>query len=257
MADLASSPYFLIVLVVSAFAPPLIFMAWIRNTARYRREPWRTVLKAFAWGAVFSVLIAIVFSLILIATLGQIGPLNDFLATRFTDPTFVIGALIVAPIVEEGAKGVGVRVGRPQTQALLDGLVYGAAAGLGFSATENLFYGLDALLNPNGGPSASLAVIAVRSFSSSLLHASSTAVLGYGIAKTWLTPRTWAFLPFYVAAVIMHATFNLLASLGQSIAPRYGEFGEAIGFVAAVAFALVAITVVRFKLASPRRAVAR
>src|SRR6266508_1259217 len=205
MAGLADSPSFVLVLIISAFVPPLVFMAWIRNTA----------------------------------------------------PTIAIGAFVVAPIAEEAAKGLGVRPGRPQTQALLDGLVYGAAAGLGFSATENLLYGVEALVNPNGGASASLLVIAIRSFSSSFLHASSTAVLGYGIAKTWLTHRTWAFLPFYIIAVIMHATFNVLTSLGQLYGTKYGEVGETIGFAAAAGFALVAITIVRLKLAGARRAPAR
>src|SRR6266508_3904875 len=162
MAGLADSPSFVLVLITSAFVPPVLFMA-----------------------------------------LGRIESVNAFFAQRFTDPTIAIGAFVVAPIAEEAAKGLGVRPGRPQTQALLDGLVYGAAAGLGFSATENLLYGVEALVNPNGGASASLLVIAIRSFSSSFLHASSTAVLGYGIAKTWLTHRTWAFLPLYIIAVIM------------------------------------------------------
>src|SRR6266571_5273196 len=217
MAGLADSPSFVLVLIISAFVPPLVFMAWIRNTARYGKEPWWNVLKAFVWGAVLSVLVAIVASIILLVTLGQIGSVNDFFARRFTDPTIAIGALVVAPIAEEAAKGLGVQAGRPETQALLDGLVYGAAAGLGFSATENLFYGLDALLNPGGGASASLALIAVT----------------------------------------MHAIFNLLASLGQSYATQYGELGETIGFAAAVTFALIAITLVRFKLAGPRQAAPR
>ncbi|HEX9339920.1 MAG TPA: PrsW family intramembrane metalloprotease [Thermoplasmata archaeon] len=257
MAGLVDSPSFVLVLVVSAFVPPLVFMAWIRNTARYGKEPWWTVLKAFVGGAVLSVLVAIVASVVLLVTLGQVGSVNDFFARRFTDPTIAIGALVVAPLAEEAAKGLGVRPGRPQTQALVDGLVYGAAAGLGFSATENLLYGVEALVNPNGGPSASLVVIAVRSFSSSFLHASSTAVMGYGLAKSWLTRRAWAFLPFYIVAVIMHATFNLLTSLGQLYATQYGEVGETIGFAAAVAFALLAITIVRLKLAGARRGVAR
>src|SRR5436853_806264 len=210
MADLASSPLFLLVLVVSAFSLPLVFLVWIRNTARYGREPWSTVLKTFAWGAVFSVIIALVFSLVLVLTLGQIQSLNDFFARRFADPGTAIGVLIVAPVVEEAAKGVGARAGRRQTQSRTDGLVYGAAAGLGFSATENLIYGLNTLLSPDGGATASLAVIAIRSFSSSFLHASSSATFGYGLAKAWLTRRTWAFVPYYLPAVIMHSTFNLL-----------------------------------------------
>lgn len=232
---------------------PLVFMAWIRNTARHGREPWRFVIKAFAWGAVFSVIIAIIFSLVLAVTLGQIGPLNEFLARRFTDPDIallVVGVVIVAPIVEEAAKGLGVRAGRPEIQGLRDGLVYGAAAGLGFSATENLFYGINVLLDPAGGATASLAVIAIRSFSSSFLHASASAVVGYGLAKSWLTRRTWAFVPLYLIAVIMHASFNLLTVLGEVYSTQYGEIGKAVSFVAAVIFAIVAITVVRTKLAS-------
>lgn len=256
MAD-SVSPYFLLVLLVSAFALPLFFLAWIRNTARYGREPWTTVLKTFAWGAVFSVIIAFVLSLILIATLGQIGPLNDFLARRFEDVPTIIGVLIVAPFVEEGAKGVSAHAGRSQTQAKVDGLVYGAAAGLGFSATENLFYGIYAFTQSDVGVTGSLLLVAVRSFSSSFLHASSTAVLGYGLAKGWLTGRSGAYVPFYLVAVVMHAAFNFLVVVGQTYAARYGELGEAIAFVAAVGFAVVAITIVRFKLAARTPAIPR
>src|SRR5213594_4334301 len=254
MADLASSPLFLLVLILSAFSLPLIFLVWIRNTARYGREPWSTVLKTFAWGAVFSVIIALVFSLVLVLTLGQIQSLNDFFARRFADPGTAIGVLIVAPVVEEAAKGVGARAGRPQTQSKTDGLVYGAAAGLGFSATENLIYGLAALLLPGVGPSGSLVIVAVRSFSSTFLHASSTAVMGYGLAKSWLSGRPWAVFPFYIVAVAMHATFNLFSTLA---AEQTDPAGAAIAFLAAVSLAIVAISVVRLKLVRRRAPTSR
>src|SRR5256886_2555823 len=80
------------------------------------------------------------------------GSWSYCLARRFGGPTAAIGVLVVAPIVEEAAKGVGATAGRPQTQSKTDGLVYGAAAGLGFSATENLVYALAALLVPGVGP---------------------------------------------------------------------------------------------------------
>src|SRR6266550_1969955 len=223
MADLASSPLFLLVLVLSAFSLPLIFLVWIRNTARYGREPWSTVLKTFAWGAVFSVIIALVFSLVLILTLGQIQSLNDFFARRFADPGTAIGVLIVAPVVEEAAKGVGARAGRRQTQSRTDGLVSG-----------------------------SLIVVAVRSFSSTFLHASSTAVFGYGLAKSWLTGNTWALLPFYFVAVVMHATFNLFSTLALNYGDQNDPVAETLAFLGAVTFAIVAISIVRLKLASGR-----
>src|SRR6266566_806801 len=162
MADLASSPYFLLILFIAAFALPLLYLIWIRNSPRYGREPWPAVLKTFAWGAVFSVIIAIILSILFILVLSSSQSLNDFFARRFQDPSTAIGALVVAPIVEEAAKGVGATAGRPQTQSSTDGLVYGAAAGLGFSATENLVYALAALLVPGVGPSGSLVAVAMH-----------------------------------------------------------------------------------------------
>lgn len=252
MADLASSPYFLLVLVISAFSLPLIFLVIIRNSARYGREPWATVLKTFAWGAVFSVIIALVFSLILLLSLSQIEPINDWFARRFSDAGAAIGVLVVAPIVEEAAKGIGATAGRRQTQSKTDGLVYGAAAGLGFSATENLIYGVAALLVPGVGASGSLIVVAVRSFSSTFLHASSTAVMGWGLAKYWLTGRSVSLVPFYFVAVAMHATFNLFSTLALTYADQNNVVNETLAFLAAVTFAIVAISIVRLKLASAR-----
>src|SRR5256712_13918549 len=192
MADLASSPYFLLILFIAAFALPLVYLVWIRNSPRYGREPWPTVLKTFAWGAGFSVIIAIILSVVFILILGQIQSLNDFFSRRFQDPTTAIGALLVAPIAEEAAKGVGATAGRPQTQSKTDGLVYGAAAGLGFSATEDLVYALAALLVPGVGRSEVLIAVPVPCFSSTFLHAGSTADMGYALAKSWMAARPWA-----------------------------------------------------------------
>jgi RsiW-degrading membrane proteinase PrsW (M82 family) len=250
MAD-GISVSFLAVLIVSAFTLPLLFLIWIRNTERFGREPWAAVLRSFLSGAVLSVLIAILFSLVLLAVLQEIGPVNDVLSRRFLNPEMILGALIVAPLVEEAAKVLGARSGRPHTDVRVDGIVYGAAAGLGFSATENLFYGLAALAEGTD-PSVSLVVIAFRSFSSSFLHASATAVAGYGLAKGWLTGRWTAILPFYFVAVLMHAVFNFLASLGELYAAQVGDSAHVIGFAAAAAFAVGAVSVVRFKLASQR-----
>jgi len=236
---------------------PLVYLVWIRNSPRYGREPWPTVLKTFAWGAVFSVIIAIILSVVFILILGQIQSLNDFFARRFQDPTTALGALLVAPIVEEAAKGVGATAGRPQTQSKTDGLVYGAAAGLGFSATENLVYALAALLVPGVGPSGSLIVVAVRSFSSTFLHASSTAVMGYGLAKSWLSGRPWAVFPFYIVAVAMHATFNLFSTLADGAAQQNNTAGAAVAFLAAVSLAIIAISVVRLKLVTRRSSASR
>src|SRR2546426_547504 len=170
MADLASSPYFLLILFIAAFALPLVYLVWIRNSPRYGREPWPTVLKTFAWGAVFSVIIAIILSVVFILILGQIQSLNDFFARRFQDPT---------------------------------------------------------------------------------------AVMGYGLAKSWLSARPWAVFPFYVVAVAMHATFNLFSTLADGAAQQNNTAGAAVAFLAAVSLAIVAISVVRLKLVTRRSSASR
>ncbi|HEY7588105.1 MAG TPA: PrsW family intramembrane metalloprotease [Thermoplasmata archaeon] len=230
-----------VVLVVSAFALPLFFVWWIRNTKRVGRPPMGKVLKAFLWGAVISVLIAVVLEYMLIASGEQIAPLTDFLSQHFSDPVIVLTAVIVAPAVEEAAKAFSVRTGRLAVRAPVDGLIFGAAVGLGFSATENLFNGL-------ARPEDALLIIAIRSFSSSFLHASATAVIGYGLALGWLSARGFTFLPYYFVAVIMHATYNFLASFGELYRSEYGDVGVYAGFGAAVVFAVVAVTLVRYKL---------
>ncbi len=260
MAVLPISPTFLLVMVVSAFAIPLIFVWWIRNTPRYGREPMRAVLRVFGWGAFVSAVIALILESIFLAAAMQIEPLYSYLSSRFTDPAMVFSILVLAPFVEEASKALGVRSARLQIRSATDGLVYGATAGLGFSAMENLLYGLTAwvTLSQQGlDPSGSLIVIAVRSFSSSLLHASATATVGYGLAKGWLTGRRYAYAPFYLLAVIVHASFNLLSGLKDVYPGLFGGFVDYVGFFAAVAFAVAAITVVRLKLVTRRPAVAR
>lgn len=260
MAVLPISPTFLVVMVVSAFALPLLFVWWIRNTPRYGREPMRAVLHVFGWGALVSAVIALILESIFLAAAMEIGPLYSYLSSRFSDPTTVFSILVLAPFIEEASKALGVRSARLQVHTPADGLVYGATAGLGFSAMENLLYGLTAwvTLSQQGlDPSASLVVIAVRSFSSSLLHASATATVGYGMAKGWLTHRRYAYAPFYLLAVVVHALFNFLTGLGQLYPGEFGGLVDYVGFFAAVAFAVIAITVVRYKLVTRRPVVAR
>lgn len=252
---------FFAVMVVSAFAIPLAFVWWVRNTPRYGREPMRVVLHVFGWGAFVSVVIALIFELLLTSAAMEIGPLYQYLATHFAmQPSDVFGFLIAAPFVEEAAKALGARTARFSMHTPADGLVYGAAAGLGFSAMENLLYGLTAwlALSQQGvDPTASLLVIVFRSFSSSLLHGSATAVTGYGIAKAWLFRRQYAYLPFYLLAVLMHAAFNFTVNLATLYPGSLGGLVDYVGFFAAVAFAVTAITIIRLKLAVRRPAPAR
>src|SRR5574342_1357161 len=198
----------LLILAVSAFVPPLLFLGVVRRTERYGREPWARVLRTFFWGAIFAVVIAAVIEVVLFAAYNRYVPAY---VIRGQEISGIVLVIIIAPIVEEFAKGVGVYLARPMIDEPEDGLVYGAASGFGFAASENLLYGLSALLL-TGSLGESLGVVAVRSVSSALLHASASAMFGYGIALNHLWPHAHSALPYYFLAVAMHSTFNFFAS---------------------------------------------
>ena len=236
----------LVVLIVSSFLPPIIFAVWIRNTERRGREPWGEIASMFVWGAVFAVIIGALLSLLFLFLFQAVPPVGEFLARRFQDPATILLALVIAPFTEEFAKGWGVRRRRRVIREPEDGLVYGATGGFGFSATENLLYGVAAFVTE--GLTASILVIAVRSVSSSLLHASATSLTGYGIARNFLWGPKYSFVPWYFGAVAMHATFNGLASLGVSVGDVYGDIGVVLVLAGAVLFSLLTIGLVRSRI---------
>lgn len=195
-------------LFLVAFVPSLLYTIWIRNTERYSREPWLRVIGVFLWGAVFAIIISIVLEILAILFYqGAVVREYQLFADDPTLQTLVI-VCIIAPIVEEAAKGYGVHRKWRFMRELEDGLVYGAACGLGFAATENLLYEAVAL---EEGIMAFITLAIVRSVSSSLLHASATAVTGYGVSRRALGLGR-SVTPFYLLAVLMHSLFNLLAS---------------------------------------------
>ncbi len=188
-----------------AFLPPLVFLVRIRNAERFNRNPMWVMLFLFAWGAIG----AIILSLIAESWLGV--QLDTYRPARV--PQLVWLAVIMGPVVEEPAKLAGLLLlSRKRLAEQEDGLVYGAAAGLGFAATENLAYELRALaeFGFTGWVSTSI----MRMLTSTLLHASSSAVAGWGLAKARLRPgERGAVLKYLFLAMLMHGIFNLLATL--------------------------------------------
>ena len=239
MVDATSA---LIILAVSAFVPPLLFLGVVRRTERYGREPWARVLRTFSWGAVFAVIIAILLEIVLFALYQRIDRVY-VISGQIPNLVTIVLALVIAPVVEEFAKGVGVYFARPMIDEPEDGLVYGAASGFGFAASENLLYGLATLTEFGLGPS--LLVIAVRSVSSALLHASASATFGYGIGLSRVFPNVGSPLRYYLAAVAMHSTFNFLASLEAFEQPLLGENAVYYGLGGAILLAVGAFVAIR------------
>lgn len=219
-------------LIFLSFLPPLLYTIWIRNRERYHREQWKPIFLCFLWGATIAVVAAFVLEIMFelpIAYSSSNAEMTPFLAT-----------VVIAPVVEEFTKPLALRLKsvKYNLDELEDGLIYGAVAGLGFSATENFLYGYSVL---SEGIVAFLALIAVRSFGGCLLHASATALTGYGYGKTVMKRSSlFGVLPYFILAIFLHGSYNFLIS--------YELVGVISGLFLAFLFVLIAITMVRQKI---------
>lgn len=217
---LASNPLaFAAILVLAAFVPPILYLVWVRNQERYQPEPWRPLAKAFFWGALGGTSLALLIQM-------TIGVPPHALETIGIS-SIVFMAVIVAPPVEELTKALGLRWIEDEHLEIEDGLVYGAAIGFGFAATENLVYEIAAYLD--GGTASLIQTAVIRTISSAFLHGVATAIVGFAVwrrrAGVGSTADVWV---AYGAAVLLHAAYNLGASLELAIA-FLGSLTLAIG----------------------------
>ena len=151
-----------------------------------------------------------------------------------------LATVIIAPVIEEFTKPLALHLKsvRNNLDELEDGLIYGAIAGLGFSATENLLYGYSFL---SEGIVVFLVFMAVRSFGGCLLHASATALTGYGYGKTVMKHSSlFRVLPYFILAIFLHGFYNFLLS--------YEFVGVISGFFLAFLFVIIAITMIRNRI---------
>jgi RsiW-degrading membrane proteinase PrsW (M82 family) len=218
-----------LILVLLAFLPPLAYTVWIRNTERYHREPWLPVFICFTWGATIAVIASLFLENIAGVSLASLGNASLY--------AFAM-AVIVAPVVEEFTKPLALNIGtvRRELDEIEDGLIYGAAAGLGFSATENLFYEISFM---DEGLAIFVTLVVLRTIGACLLHASATALTGYGYGRSLLRQKG-SVLPYFGLAIMVHAVYNFMASFQIA--------GIAIGVVFALLFSLFAIQYVRKKI---------
>lgn len=222
----------IILLFIFAFLPALLYVIWIRNTEKYNRERWIPIFLCFSWGASIAIIASIVLELILeISIVTSLSDGNIFgLST----------AIVIAPFVEELVKpfALRTRIVKKELNELEDGLIYGAVAGLGFSATENLFYGYSFL---SEGLLIFIILIIIRSFGGCLLHASATALTGYGYGKSLINKTSkFRIIPYFFIAVFAHALYNYLVS--------YEIFGSLTGLFLALLLAYISIKLIRGKI---------
>jgi protease PrsW len=177
----------MIELLVLALAPAVFILWYVLRKDCYEPEPLRLVVWIFLLGALAVIPAALIES-----------PFSD---------TLVLGS-VVAPVVEELAKFLVVFLfvyHRAEFNEPMDGIVYAAAASLGFASVENLVYVLD------GGA----AVGVLRAVASVPGHVIFSCVWGAALGIAKFRPashRAGIIAAGLAGAMLLHGIFNF--SLG-------------------------------------------
>jgi len=200
--------------------PPLIVYLWVPWIMdRFDPEPWWCLALVLLWGAVaaagFSGLI----------NTAAVQAAKDYWGTskQAVLNSEMVGACISAPLTEELFKGLAVFgiffFVRREFDGVVDGIIYGTFAALGFAATENVMYyaraGLAESLGHQHGALTSAFIL--RGVLSPWGHPLYTSMIGVGFGVARETDRTWlkwlAPLWGYMLAASLHALWNLAATL--------------------------------------------
>lgn len=193
-----------------ALVVPVIFLFLIRRYDLYQTGKFK-----------FNI-ITLIYGLIAYLLAAQINPfiLNIGLADSWDQIVRVW-----APIVEEILKSLIIiyLVNRADFNYIVDGAIYGFGVGIGFAAIENVQY-------MNSKIEIALIVAVARVFSSNLVHATGSGVIGTALGNWRVGKSKRALLivtAVYAFAIFFHALFNSMVSDGVAIlvAVLYGFIG--------------------------------
>ena len=197
-----------VIAAIVAFTPAVIYLFPLMWLDRYDPEPLWLLALAFAWGALVAVLVSAVANTV-------IGVAVTLSVSE--DAGELAGAIISAPLFEEGSKGLGLLIllifFRRYFDDILDGIVFGGVIALGFATVENVLYYGSALAG--GGVGAMIFLFLLRGILSPFAHVTFTAMTGIGCGISRESHR--GFVKFiapvigYVFAVSLHAIWNSLA----------------------------------------------
>ena len=175
----------------------------------YEAEPTRFLVLGFAWGAVIATGTALVLNT---------GSML-ILASTIADPEAVT-AVMVAPIVEESLKGLGLLfilfLRRDEFDGVIDGIVYAGIIASGFAFAENILY-FGRAFN-EAGAEGMVAVFIVRGLVSPFAHPLFTAAIGIGVGAAVHSSsglaRVFSPLLGLLVAIGLHSAWNLSSVTG-------------------------------------------
>jgi len=125
----------------------------------------------------------------------------------------IVVAVAVAPLVEEPAKSLGLLLLKEEeklTFEIADWTILGSLSGIGFGFMENVVYAVGVL---GYGVNVSLTLFLMRGLLTAPLHGITATLTGFGIGLWQKSGNARLLLIPLIAAMVIHGSFNLLASI--------------------------------------------
>jgi RsiW-degrading membrane proteinase PrsW (M82 family) len=181
---------------------------------RYEKEPLWLLGIAVFWGAVPTIALSLVAQIVVDV------PLADALGGSGLYPLASLS--IVAPLTEETFKALILLVlfllYRQEFDGVMDGILYGALIGFGFSVVETVFYLMSSLMQGGWGEWGMVAALRVGLYTLNHSLFTSCTGIGFGLARNrpadW---KRWAY-PFlgWLVAILLHGAHNAGSTLAES-----------------------------------------
>lgn len=183
----------------------------VRRMDRNKKEPWRLVLVAAAWGAIVATSLVV---------WGETVWEGSAQASLVPGPGLDASIAFMAGVLEELAKGSAVvllfLVMRKDFDDVVDGIVYGAAVGLGFNFMESITYmtNLYSVFSPEGlgGFAAGFQWYDRQVLGLFFGHATYTAYIGAGIGLARQLPsmrkKAFAIASGFIVAIAAHFSWD-------------------------------------------------
>lgn len=226
--------------------PLVMSIAWlvfVRQFDRAQPEPWWLVITTFGLGAVAVVPAGIVEWAWDNVSAYTNPTLLTFGRSPHAFPFALAGFVVTVGLTEEGMKLLAtwsLAIQRREFDEPVDGIVYGAAAALGFAAAENVRY---LALGRVDGP-----LVASRAFMSVPAHLFFGTIWGYALGRRLVRPeaRVW---PLFLGAAALHGLFDTCLSIDGA-----GIWAFLVAFAVASLFVVHLRSALRYGPVTPRGA---
>lgn len=216
--------------ILATLVPSLVAIAILWWLDRYEKEPLWLLSIVFFWGAIPTVIMALIAQIILDV------PISSLFGKSILYSLTNVG--IIAPLTEETLKSLIILViflvYRQEFDSVTDGILYGALVGFGFSVVEDVLYFMGSLLGEGWGSWGMTVALRVGLYN--LNHSLFTACVGVGFGLARNTKEMWKKVLFpiagWIAAMVLHGIHNgatvlaeqtyLLSCLGATLVDWIG-----------------------------------